>query len=145
MNIWVFLLFIFSTLIWTVVPITSNLVLIDIDSSLLVGILFFMIIITLNLSGQLVTRYQMVLGQAVRKIGSVLSFALPFYFTVASIILVNRTLSFKAVVSLQYDFWNIVYQPLGFVIGLISTVMILKFLELNRKGSMGEFIHICLT
>lgn len=134
-NIWVFLLFIFSLLVWTVAPINPDLVLVDMDSSLLAAILFIIIIIVLNLAVQLSTRYGLIMGQATRKAVMVLSLTVPVFLSAVSIILVSRTFGFKEIVSLQHVYWNIVYQPLGFVICLASIVLIFRILELNRKGS----------
>jgi len=135
-NIWGFILFVFSLLIWTVVPISADLVLIDMDASLIVAILFYLIIIMLNLSSQSRTRYSIVFGQMVKKIILVTSLAIPFFFSTASIVLLNRTLNLKEIVDLQHEYWNIAYQPLGFIIALLSTIMVLKVLWLNRKGTL---------
>ena len=135
-NIWGFTLFVFSLLIWAVVPISADLVLIDMDASLIVAFLFYLIIIMLNLSSQSGTRYSIVFGQMVKKIISVISLAIPFLFSTASIVLLNRTLSLKEIVDLQHEYWNIAYQPLGFIIALLSTIMVLKVLWLNRKGTL---------
>jgi len=136
-DIWGFLLFVFSLLIWTVVPISADLVLIDIDSSLMAAFLFYLIIIILNLSSQSRTHYGIVFGQMVKKIISVISLAIPFFFSIVSIILLNRTLNLKEIVDLQREYWNIAYQPLGFIIALISVIMVLKVLRLNKKGTPG--------
>lgn len=135
-NIWGFTLFVFSLLIWAVIPISADLILIDMDASLIVAILFYLIIIMLNLSSQSGTRYSIVFGQMVKKIISVISLAIPFLFSTASIVLLNRTLSLKEIVDLQHEYWNIAYQPLGFIIALLSTIMVLKVLWLNRKGTL---------
>ena len=135
-DIWIFLLFIFSLLIWTVVPINPDLVLVDMDSSLLAAILFIIIIIVLNLAGQLSTRYGLIMGQATRKMIMVLSLVIPVFLSAISIILVNRTLGFKEVVSMQHAYWNVVYQPLGFIICLVSIALILRILEPDRKGTL---------
>jgi len=135
-NIWGCILFVFSLLIWAVVPINADLVLVDMDSSLMVAFLFYLIIIVLNLSSQSGTRYSIVFGQMVKKIISVISLAIPFFFSTVSIVLLNRTLSLKEIVDLQHEYWNIAYQPLGFIIALVSTIMVLKILWLNRKGTL---------
>ena len=136
-DIWGFMLFVFSLLIWTVLPIRADLVLVDIDSSLMAAFLFYLIIIILNLSSQSRTRYGIIRGQMGKKILSVISLAIPFFFSIASIVLLNKTLSLKEIVGIQYEYWNITYQPLGFIIALISVTMILKILGLNRKETMG--------
>jgi len=119
------------------VPISADLVLIDIDSSLMAAFLFYLIIIILNLSSQSRTHYGIVFGQMVKKIISVISLAIPFFFSIVSIILLNRTLNLKEIVDLQREYWNIAYQPLGFIIALISVIMVLKVLRLNKKGTPG--------
>ena len=137
MNIWIFLLFIFSLLIWTVAPISPNLVLVDMDSSLMAAILFIIIIIVLNLASQLTTRYRLIMGEVSRKMIMVLSLTIPIFLSIVSIMLVNRSFGFKEIVSLQHVYWNIVYQPLGFIICLVSIVLMLKIFRLNKNGVPG--------
>ena len=141
MNIWIFLLFIFSLLIWTVAPFSPNLVLVDMDSSLMAAILFIIIIIVLNLASQLTTRYRLIMGEASRKMIMVLSLTIPIFLSIVSIMFVNRSFGFKEIVSLQHVYWNIVYQPLGFIICLASIVLILKILRLNKNGIAGFGEH----
>ncbi|MEE8324200.1 MAG: NADH-quinone oxidoreductase subunit H [Candidatus Humimicrobiaceae bacterium] len=136
-NIWVFLLFIFSLLVWTVAPFSSNLVLVDMDWSLMGAILFVIIIIVLNLAGQITTRYRLVMGETSRKMIMVLSLTIPIFLSIISIMLVNRSFGFKEIVSLQHVYWNIVYQPLGFIICLISIVLVIKILRFNKNGVFG--------
>jgi NADH-quinone oxidoreductase subunit H len=136
-SIWVFLLFTFSLLIWTVAPFNSNLVLVDMDLSLMAAILFIIIIIILNLASHLTTSYRLIMGKASRKMIMVLSLTIPVFLSIVSIILVNRSLGFKEIVSLQHAYWNIIYQPLGFIICLVSIVFMLKILRFNKNGVLG--------
>ena len=46
-NIWTFFIFLLSLLIWSVVPITANLVLIEMDYSLLIALTFYIILVIL--------------------------------------------------------------------------------------------------
>ena len=138
MNIWIFLLFIFSLLIWTVAPFDSNLVLVDMDWSLLAAILFIIIIIVLNLAGQLTTRYKLIMGTATRKMIMVLSLTIPVFLSIISVLFVNKSFGFKEIVSLQHVYWNIVYQPLGFIICLASIILVIKILRFNKSGAIDE-------
>jgi NADH-quinone oxidoreductase subunit H len=137
MNIWIFLLFIFSLLIWTVAPFNSNLVLVDMDWSLMAAILFIIIIIVLNLAGQLSTRYKLIMGTASRKMIMVLSLTIPVFLSIISLLFVNKSFGFKEIVSLQHVYWNIVYQPLGFIICLTSIILVIKILRFNKSGAIG--------
>ncbi|MCK5567958.1 MAG: NADH-quinone oxidoreductase subunit H [Actinomycetia bacterium] len=137
MNIWVFLLFIFSLLIWTVAPFNSNLVLVDMDWSLMAAILFIIIIIVLNLAGQLSTRYKLIMSAASRKMIMVLSLTIPVFLSIISLLFVNKSFGFKEIVSLQHVYWNIVYQPLGFIICLTSIILVIKILRFNKSGAIG--------
>ena len=137
MNIWIFLLFIFSLLIWTVAPFNSNLVLVDMDWSLMAAILFIIIIIVLNLAGQLSTRYKLIMGAASRKMIMVLSLTIPVFLSIISLLFVNKSFGFKEIVSLQHVYWNIVYQPLGFIICLTSITLVIKILRFNKSGAIG--------
>jgi NADH-quinone oxidoreductase subunit H len=61
----------------------------------------------------------------------------PFFVSIASLIMVSRTFNLKGIVDLQRDYWNVVYQPLGFITAVLSIVMIMKLLGLNREGKQG--------
>ncbi|MCL4377437.1 MAG: NADH-quinone oxidoreductase subunit H [Actinobacteria bacterium] len=134
LNIWEFFIFLFSFLIWTVIPISSNLILVDIDFSLLIGFLFFIIILFLNLINSFNTSYNLVLSNVIKKTGIIFTFFLPLLFCSVSIVLINKTLSLKDIVNFQYQYWNIIYQPLGFIIVFASALLQMKLLGITGKN-----------
>lgn len=136
-GVWSFAVFIFSMLIWAVAPFTAELVLVDMDSSLIAAVLFLIIVAALNASDPNNTRYSLVWGQVTKRIISNLSLIVPFLICTASLVLVNRTFSLKEIVELQYDYWNVVYQPLGLIITVFSTALVFKMFGLNRDGRQG--------
>jgi NADH:ubiquinone oxidoreductase subunit H len=120
-----------------VVPFTSELLLIDMDSNLMTALLFLMVTVILSITGLERTRYGIIWSLASRKTISVINLSIPFLISVASLILVSRTFSLKTIVDLQRDHWNVVYQPFGLIIAVISVVLILKVLGLNSEGRRG--------
>ena|GEM_PF-691296 len=134
---WSYMVFIFSIIIWGVVPFTAELILMDMGANLLVALILLLITVALNVTGAEGTGYGIVEGRIIRKTVSVLSLTIPYYISIASLVLAGRTLNLKEMVDFQRDYWNIVYQPLGFVTAIFSVIMILKVLGLNREGKQG--------
>jgi len=131
--LWDVLVFMFSILIWSVVPISSNLAVMDIGSGFFASAFFYLAALAmLVLSSQ--SKYEFQLGNVLREAGMSITFFLPALLSFLSIMLVNRTISLKEIVNLQYNYWNIVYQPLGFFIVLISAILQVKILGLTRKN-----------
>lgn len=133
MSIWGFFLLVSSFLIWSIIPITSNLVLIDTDYSILMAFFFYIVLLLLNISVSGGTRYNFVFGRTVKKTGMILSFTIPVLFCAASIILISKTFSFGEIINAQFEYWNIVYQPLGFLVFFFALLMQFKLFSLNRK------------
>jgi NADH-quinone oxidoreductase subunit H len=61
---------------------------------------------------------------------------IPLLFCAAGIILINRTLNLKEIVGSQYQYWNIVFQPLGFIAAVTSVLMQLKLLGFTRRNKI---------
>jgi len=136
-GIWSFVTFLFSMIIWTVAPFSTELILVDINSSLMIALLFLIIIISLNSTVSDNTRYGLVWGQATKRIISNLSLIIPFLISTASLILANRTFSLKEIVDIQSELWNAVYQPMGLMITVFSVVLIFKVFGMKREVRQG--------
>ncbi len=130
---WGFFLLVFSFLIWSPTPITSNLILVDSDYSFLMALFFYIVLLLLNIFISGGTRYNFVFGRTVKKIGMMLSFTIPILFCAASIILISKTFSIKEIINAQFEYWNIVYQPLGFIVFFFALLMQFKLFSFNRK------------
>ncbi|MGM0365651.1 MAG: NADH-quinone oxidoreductase subunit H [Actinomycetota bacterium] len=131
--LWDVLLFLFAILVWSVVPITFNLVVMDIGSGFFTSALFYLIVLVmLVFSSQ--SKYEFQLGNVLREAGMAGTFFLPVLLSFFSIMLINRTIVLREIVNLQYVYWNIVYQPLGFFIVLVSAILQVKILGLTRKN-----------
>src|SRR4030043_1368022 len=133
-NIWTFFIFLLSLLIWSVVPITANLVLIEMDYSLLIALTFYIILVILLFFNSSRTSYSAAFSESGKKILILLSFLLPALFSIASIVLINKTLSLKEIVNSQHQYWNIILQPLGFIVFFISIFLQLKLLGIRGKS-----------
>ncbi|MBN2072938.1 MAG: NADH-quinone oxidoreductase subunit H [Actinobacteria bacterium] len=138
-NFWTFMLFVFSFLIWSVSPLSASMVLIDMDSSLMVALLMLLVILTLNVSSHMLTGYNMIMIQSMRKTASVLFFMIPVFLNISGVVLINKTLGFKEIINSQYQYWNVIYQPLGFLTTLLSVLFIFKQFKLNRKSEIEAF------
>jgi len=133
-NFWEFLIFFFSFAIWAVIPLSSNLIIVDLDYNLLVGFLFYIIIIFLNLANASRTEHNYIYSNIAKKTVQVLAFFVPVLFCSASIVLVNRALSLGEIVNFQYQYWNVIYQPLGFIAVFASILLHFKLLGINSKN-----------
>jgi NADH-quinone oxidoreductase subunit H len=136
-GVWSYMVFVFTLLMWTMVPFSVELSLIDMDSNLLIALLFLLIAVILNIAGLDRTKHGLVWGQGSKMLIYRLTLIVSFFICIASLILASRTFNLKEIVDLQRDYWNIVYQPLGFIISVLCTVLIMKAAGLNRDGRLG--------
>jgi len=141
-NIWTFFIFLLSFLMWSAVPITANLVLIEMDYSLLVAITFYIGLIIILFFNSSRTSYSAIFSEASKKVLILLSFLAPILFSTVSIVLISKTLSLKEIVNSQYQYWNIIFQPLGFITFFISLFLQLKLLGISRKSYLSTEIDI---
>ena len=141
-NIWTFFIFLLSFLMWSAVPITANLVLIEMDYSLLIAITFYIGLIIILFFNASRTSYSAIFSEASKKVLILLSFLAPVLFSIVSIVLISKTLSLKEIVNSQYQYWNIIFQPLGFLTFFISLFLQLKLLGISRKSYLSTEIDI---
>jgi NADH-quinone oxidoreductase subunit H len=141
-NIWTFFIFLLSFLMWSAVPITANLVLIEMDYSLLIAITFYIGLIIILFFNSSRTSYSAIFSEASKKVLILLSFLAPVLFSIVSIVLISKTLSLKEIVNSQYQYWNIIFQPLGFITFFISLFLQLKLLGISRKSYLSTEIDI---
>ncbi len=116
LNIWEIFLFFFSFFIWTVVPFSQTLILIKLDSDLLIAVLFYIVLVFFFLVNASRSAYGFVWNNFLKKVLMMFSFFIPMLFSIASLVLINRTLNLREIVGFQYQYWNIIYQPLGFIL-----------------------------
>jgi len=45
-------------------------------------------------------------------------------------------LNLREIVNYQHEYWNVIYQPLGFIIAISSAVLVYKILKLNRSQTL---------
>ncbi|MBC7334378.1 MAG: NADH-quinone oxidoreductase subunit H, partial [Actinobacteria bacterium] len=133
-NIWEIIIFLVSLSIWTMVPITSSLVLIDLDYSLVVVLIIYTLLLILNVINGQDSSYGALYTRVFKKIGMILFFLVPILLCASSIVLVNRSLSLKSIVGFQYQYWNVLYQPLGFVVMFVSILFQIKLLGITKKN-----------
>lgn len=141
-NIWTFFIFLFSFLMWSAVPITANLVLIEKDYSLLIAVAFYIGLVVMLLCNSGRSFYNEIFSENSKKILMLLSFVIPLLLSIMSIVLVNKTLSLKEIVNSQYKYWNIVLQPLGFIVFFASMFFQLKLLGINRKSYLSPAVSV---
>jgi len=141
-NIWTFFIFLLSFLMWSAVPITANLVLIEMDYSLLVAITFYIGLIIILFFNSSRASYSAIFSEVSKKVLILLSSLAPVLFSIVSIVLISKTLSLKEIVNSQYQYWNIIFQPLGFITFFISLFFQLKLLGISRKSYLSTEIDI---
>lgn len=133
-NIWTFFIFLFSFLMWSTVPLSSNLVLVENDYSLLIAVFLYINLIAMLLFNSSGSSYRKVFSENSKKLLIMFSFVVPILLSIVSIILVNKTLSLKEIVNSQYRYWNIILQPLGFLTFFASILFQFKLLGVSRKS-----------
>jgi len=96
-----------------------------------VGILYIFAITSLGVYGTVVAgwssnnKYSLLGG--LRSSAQMISYELSLGLSIIGVLMITETLSMSGIVAAQSKMWNIVYQPLGFLIYLISGIA-----ELNR-------------
>ncbi len=141
-NIWTFFIFLLSFLMWSVIPITANLILVELDYNLLAAVIFYIGLIVMLFFNSSRTSYNAVFSENGKKVLILLSFLLPVLFSIVSIVLISKTLSLKEIVNSQYQYWNIIFQPLGFITFFMSMFLQLKLLGLSRKSYLSTGMNI---
>ncbi len=135
-NIWEFLLLFLSFFIWTIIPFSTWLVLIKLEGDLIIALLFYMMLIFIFLINASRSSYETIYQNVSRNVLMAYSFEIPIIFCVSSIVLINRTLNLKEIVGFQYQFWNIVYQPLGFVVFFTAVFLQIKLFSLTKTNNL---------
>lgn len=137
LNLWTYFTFLFSFLIWITVPITSNLILVEMDFSLLTAVSFYIGLIIMLFLDLCSTSYNEVFSKVSKKLLILLSFIGPCLLSIASIIIINKTLNLKEIVNSQHLYWNIIFQPLGFIALFTSSLLQLKLLGISGKNYLS--------
>lgn len=133
-NLWEIIIFLVSLSVWSMVPITPSLVLVDLDYSLVVVLFIYTFLLILNVINGETSFYTILSTRVLKRVGMLLSFLIPVLFSVSSVVLINKTLSLKNIVNFQYKYWNIVYQPLSFIVIFISILFQIKLLGITKKN-----------
>ncbi|MDD3776088.1 MAG: NADH-quinone oxidoreductase subunit H [Actinomycetota bacterium] len=133
-GIWDIILFLLSLLLWSFVPLTSHIFILDIDSGFLIALFFLWAMLAVQVLAAN-SRHSRISENIFRQAAMAASLLIPAAVSFLSVIMVNQTMDLKELVNQQYDYWNIVQQPLGFLVVLIAAVLLLKVLGLTRKGS----------
>ena len=64
----------------------------------------------------------------------IFSVFIPIIFSISGLLLISRSLNLKEIVGLQYQFWNIIYQPLGFLVFFASIFIQFKLFGINASN-----------
>ena len=136
LNIWEIFLFFFSFFIWTVIPFSQTLILIKLDSDLLIAVLFYIVLVFFSLIDASRSSYGFVWNNFLKKVLMMYSIFIPMLFSISSLILINRTVNLREIVGFQYQYWNIIYQPLGFILMFTSAFVQFKLTGLVRKNTV---------
>ncbi len=136
LNIWEIFIFFFSFFIWTIIPFSPTLIIIRFENDLIIALLFYMILLFLILMNVSRSRYGFVFKNATKNILMIYNFFMPVIFCISGIVLINRTLTLKEIVGFQYQYWNIVYQPLGFIVVFTSVFLLMKLFTITRKSTL---------
>ncbi|MBM3706967.1 MAG: hypothetical protein FJW69_01290 [Actinobacteria bacterium] len=136
LNIWELLLLFFSIFIWTIIPFSQSLIILKFDFDLIIAIMFYILIIFINLVIASRSSYSFNYSNFTKKTAMVFTFFTPLLFCTSSLVLINRTLSLREIVNFQYQNPNIIYQPLGFIVVFTSIFMQFKLLGLTNRNTL---------
>ncbi len=131
-SVWDIFIFVFSIVLWSVVPITYNFYIIDSSHNLFFALVLYIMLIIFKVFSVSYSKYYFVISSFVKRISQTLSLLIPLLFSVLSIIILNKSLDFKIIVNSQYQVWNIVYQPIGFAVFFISILLQIKLMNLSE-------------
>ncbi|MHB9128034.1 MAG: NADH-quinone oxidoreductase subunit H, partial [Candidatus Humimicrobiaceae bacterium] len=130
-SIWDIFIFVFSIILWSVVPISFNLYIIDSEHNLFFALVLYIMLIIFKVFSVSYSKYNFIISSFIRRTTQTLSLITPLLFSVLSIIILNKSLDFKIIVNSQYQIWNIVYQPIGFIVFFISILLQIKLMNLS--------------
>jgi NADH-quinone oxidoreductase subunit H len=142
LSLWTYFTFLFSFLIWITVPITSNLILVEMDFSLLTAVSFYIGLIIMLFLDLCSTSYNEVFSNVGKRLLILLSFIGPCLLSIASIIIITKTLNLKEIINSQHQYWNIIFQPLGFITLFTSSLLQLKLLGISGKNYLSDSVKI---
>lgn len=130
-SIWDIFIFVFSIILWSVVPISFNLYIIDSEHNLFFALVLYIMLIIFKVFSVSYSKYNFIVSDFLRRTTQTLSLMIPLLFSVLSIIILNKSLDFKIIVDSQYQVWNVVYQPVGFIVFFISILLQIKLMNLS--------------
>ncbi len=136
LTLWDVFIFLNIFILWSVTPINANLVIVDLDYSLLAAFVFFIILMMLKAITFSYSANGLLYTSLIRRAANILSFILPIGLSLLSIVFLNKTLNLRNIVNFQYQYWNVVYQPLGFIVCFFSIVIIYRLFVLTDKDTM---------
>jgi len=131
-SIWDIFIFVFSIVLWSVVPISYNYYIIDSSHNLFFALVLYIMLVIFKVFSVSYSKYYFVISSFVKRISQTLSLLIPLLFSVLAIIILNKSLDFKIIVNSQYQVWNIVYQPIGFAVFFISILLQIKLMNLSE-------------
>lgn len=120
-----------ALLIYTVIPFGPRMIIADLN----IGVLFFIAIGSVTVIGVLLAGWgsnnKFALLGAMRASAQVISYEIPLVFSILGVVMLTGSLSTVSIVEFQSAWiglkWNVILQPLGFVIFLIAATA-----EVNR-------------
>ena len=118
-------------MLWSVVPISFNLNIIDSEHNLFFALVIYIMLIIFKVFSVSYSKYNFIVSDFLRRTTQTLSLMIPLLFSVLSIIILNKSLDFKIIVDSQYQVWNVVYQPVGFIVFFISILLQIKLMNLS--------------
>lgn len=133
-SIWDILIFVFPILLWSVVPISFNLSIIDSQYNLFIAIVLYILLLVFRVFSVTYSKYNFVISDFIRRFSQMLTLITPVLFSALAIIILNKSLDFKIIVNSQYQYWNIIYQPVGFIVFFISIVVQIKLMNLSEHN-----------
>ncbi|MHB1346801.1 MAG: NADH-quinone oxidoreductase subunit H [Candidatus Humimicrobiaceae bacterium] len=130
-SIWDIFIFVFSVILWSVVPISFNLYIIESEHNLFFALVLYIMLLIFKVFSVSYSKYNFIISSFLKRTTQTLSLITPLLFSVLSIVILNKSLDFKIIVNSQYQLWNIMYQPIGFIVFFISVILQVKLMNLS--------------
>jgi NADH-quinone oxidoreductase subunit H len=135
-SFWDALIFVLSIIIWAFIPISFNIAVVSSSFNLLIAVVIYIILLISRVFSVSYSNYAFIISDVFKRVNQMLSIILPTLFCILSIIILNNSLDFKIIVNSQYQYWNVVYQPVGFIVFFMSTVLQIKLLNLSEINQL---------
>jgi len=133
-SIWDILIFVFSIVLWSIIPVSFNLFIVDSSYNMFIALILFILLLIFKVFSVSYSKYNFIISDFLKRTAQTVSLIMPLLFCVLSIVILNKSLDFKVIVNSQYQYWNVIYQPIGFITFFICILLQMKLMNLSEHN-----------